>query len=35
MSIPTMVLFQGGKEIKRISGAMTIQALRQQLGPWL
>jgi thioredoxin 2 len=34
-SIPTMILFVNGREIKRISGAMPIQALKQQLAPWL
>lgn len=28
-SIPTLILFQGGKEIERVSGAMSIPQLKQ------
>ncbi len=31
-SIPTMILFRGGAEAKRVSGAMPAQALRAELG---
>ncbi len=31
-SIPTMILFSGGKESKRISGAMPASAIASQLG---
>jgi thioredoxin 2 len=30
-SIPTMILFKGGKEAKRVSGAMPASAITQQL----
>jgi thioredoxin 2 len=34
-SIPTLILFIGGKEAKRISGAMPLPALEAQLSAWL
>ena len=34
-SIPTMVLFADGREVKRITGAMPLQALRTELRSWL
>lgn len=27
-SVPTMILFEGGREVKRVSGAMTAQQIR-------
>ncbi len=30
-SIPTMILFKGGKEVKRVSGAMPASAIAQSL----
>jgi thioredoxin 2 len=33
--IPTMILFENGKEAARLSGAMPLPALEQQLGRWL
>jgi len=30
-SIPTMILFEDGKEIKRVVGAMPLEALNQKL----
>jgi len=35
MSIPTMILFHKGEEVKRFSGAMTLQALEAHLTPWI
>jgi thioredoxin 1 len=34
-SIPTLILFANGKEVKRISGAMPLQELEAQLKPWI
>ena len=34
-SIPTMILFEGGREVKRISGAVSFQMLESQLKPWI
>lgn len=34
-SIPTMILFEGGKEVKRITGAQSLQALENQLKQWI
>jgi thioredoxin len=34
-SIPTMILFENGKEVKRITGALPLQALEAQLKPWI
>ena len=34
-SIPTMILFVEGKEVKRITGALPLQALENQLKPWI
>jgi thioredoxin 1 len=31
VSIPTMILFQDGKEVKRLNGAMSKSALEQEL----
>ncbi|RJQ55589.1 MAG: thioredoxin [Actinobacteria bacterium] len=35
MSIPTLVLFSGGKEEKKIVGAMPKKKLVDELTPWL
>jgi len=34
-SIPTLILFDGGKEVKRISGALPLQELEALLKPWI
>jgi thioredoxin 1 len=34
-SIPTLILFKGGKEIKRISGALNCEQLKQVFGSFL
>jgi thioredoxin 2 len=34
-SIPTMILFEKGEEVKRITGAVSLQALEAQLKPWI
>ena len=34
-SIPTMILFVNGKEIKRITGALTLRELETALRPWI
>ncbi len=34
-SIPTLILFKGGREIKRVIGAMPYPALKSQLEPYL
>jgi thioredoxin 2 len=34
-SIPTLILFEGGKEVHRITGAVPIQELEDQLKPWI
>lgn len=34
-SIPTMIVFKGGKEVHRISGAMPLQALEMEMKPYL
>lgn len=34
-SIPTMILFVNGREAKRITGAMPLASLEQQVAPWL
>lgn len=34
-SIPTLILFADGKEVKRISGAMPLQELENQLKHWI
>jgi thioredoxin 1 len=31
-AIPTMILFKNGSEIHRVSGAMSLQALKNELG---
>ena len=34
-SIPTMVLFKGGKEVDRVSGALSSEQIRQWVGQYL
>lgn len=34
-SIPTMILFVGGQEVKRITGAVSLHALESYLQPWI
>ena len=34
-SIPTMILFQNGQEVKRIQGAVSLQTLENELNPWI
>ncbi len=34
-AIPTLILFQNGKEVHRVSGAMPLAALKNQLKPWI
>ncbi len=34
-SIPTMILFVNGKEVKRITGALSLPALEAELTPWI
>ncbi len=34
-SIPTMILFENGKEVERLTGAMPLDALEQRLTPWI
>lgn len=34
-SIPTLILFEGGKEAKRINGAVSLQVLESYLQPWI
>jgi thioredoxin 2 len=34
-SIPTLILFEKGKEVHRITGALSLQALETQLKPWI
>lgn len=34
-SIPTLILFAGGKEVKRIYGALSLLQLEMQLRPWI
>ena len=34
-AIPTLILFEQGREVKRISGAMPLKNLRRQFSPWL
>jgi thioredoxin len=34
-SIPTMILFEGGEEVKRISGAVSLQELESNLRQWI
>jgi thioredoxin 2 len=34
-SIPTLVLFEGKKEVKRINGAVSLQMLESYLQPWI
>jgi thioredoxin 1 len=33
--IPTFILFQGGKEVHRVSGAMPLAALKEQFKRWV
>jgi thioredoxin-like negative regulator of GroEL len=35
MSIPTMIIFQGGREVDRWVGAMPENALRSRVARWL
>jgi len=35
LTIPTMILFEGGEEVKRINGAVTLQMLESYLKPWI
>lgn len=35
LSIPTLILFVEGKEVKRIYGALSLQQLEMQLKPWI
>jgi thioredoxin len=34
-SIPTLIVFKGGKEVHRISGAMPLAALEAEMTPYL
>lgn len=34
-SIPTLILFEGGREVKRLMGALSLQELEAQLKPWI
>jgi thioredoxin 2 len=34
-SIPTMVLFKNGKEVDRVSGALSSEQIRQWVGQYL
>lgn len=34
-SIPTLILFAEGKEVKRIYGALSLPQLQMQLKPWI
>ena len=34
-SIPALILFEGGQEVKRINGAVSLQALESYLQPWI
>ena len=33
--IPTLILFEDGREVERVSGALPLPALEQRLGRWL
>ncbi len=33
--IPTLILFQGGREVHRVSGAMPLAAVKAQFGRWV
>lgn len=35
MSIPTLMVFKGGKAVDQVVGALTKQALEQRLANWL
>ena len=35
LTIPTLILFEGGKEVKRINGAVNLNELESQLDPWI
>jgi thioredoxin 1 len=34
-SIPTLILFVNGEEVKRISGVQSLPALESELEPWI
>jgi thioredoxin len=34
-SIPTLILFEGGEEVKRINGPVTLQMLESHLESWI
>ncbi|MCU0289114.1 MAG: thioredoxin [Acidobacteria bacterium] len=34
-SIPTLILFDQGREVKRMTGALTLQQLESLLKPWI
>lgn len=34
-SIPTLILYQNGEEVHRITGALSLQALEDELKPWI
>jgi thioredoxin len=33
--IPTLILFHGGKEVHRVSGALPLAALRREFAKWV
>ena len=35
MSIPTLMVFKGGKKVDQVIGALPKQALERRLAPWL
>jgi len=35
MSIPTLMIFKGGKLVDQVAGALPKQALQRRLEPWL
>lgn len=34
-SLPTLILFQGGHEVHRVSGALPAEALKSEFGRWI